>query len=240
MDMIFIDDRQGSKELADLVTDGILTHLKYGDAMFVGSGPDGDVDIGVERKTIGDLINSITTGRLSGHQLPGLLSHYYKVYLIVEGIHRAHPGDGELEVHVGSRWRNLDRGGRVFSYDAMWGYLSTLEVMTGVIVRSTDSIRATASMIESIYKWWQKEWKSHKGHLQMHKGGIPTAIMKPGKPSLIRRIAAELPAIGWGRSLEVEKRFGSVEEMVNAGEEEWTEIEGIGKVTAHQVWESLR
>lgn len=238
--MIFIDDREGSKELADLVTDGILTRLEFGDAFFTGCGPDGDVDIGVERKTVGDLINSISTGRLSGHQIPGLIKTYYKVYLIVEGVNRAHPANGELEILKGSKWRNLDRGGRVFSYHAMWGYLNTLEIMTGVIVRSTDSIKATATMIESMYRWWQKAWKSHKGHLQMHKEGPPTALMRVGKPSLIRRIAAELPHIGWQRSLDVEKKFGSVEEMVMAGEEDWTSIEGIGKATAKQVMEALR
>lgn len=238
--MIFVDDRQGSRELADLVTDGILTRLEFGDAMFMGNGPEGNVDIGVERKTIGDLINSVTTGRLSGHQLPGLLSSYYKVYLMVEGVWRGNRNTDALEVKRNKGWRELERGRRRFRASDVWMYLTTLEVMTGVETRITYDMAHTCQIIEYLSKWWGKEWESHKGHLQMHKGGPPTALVRPGKPSLIRRMAAELPLIGWGRSLEVEKRFGSVEEMVMAGEEDWMEIEGIGKTTARQVVKAIR
>ena len=73
--------------MADLIKDSIIVRMDYGDAMVTGNGPCGQVDIGIERKRIGDLVNSITTGRLSGHQLPGLLAQYYKVYIIVEGMY---------------------------------------------------------------------------------------------------------------------------------------------------------
>lgn len=238
--MIFVDDRKGSKQLADLVTDGILTHLEFGDAFFTGNGLDGDVDIGVERKTIGDLVNSVSTGRLGGHQIPGLLETYFRVYLIVEGVWKGNSRTGELEVRKGKGWHNLDRGGRRFSYLGLWAYLNTLEVMTGVMIRPTVNISGTASMIEGLYKWWQKPWNKHESHLQMHKSGPPTALMKIGKPSLLRCMAAELPGIGWGRSLAVEKQFPSVEAMVLASEWEWRHVEGIGKITAKNVWEAMR
>ena len=57
--------------------------------------------------------------------------------------------------------------------------------------------------------------------------------------SLVRRVAKELPGIGWERSLLVEETFDSVRTMVNAPLEEWLEIEGIGKGIATKVQEEL-
>ena len=238
--MIWIDDREGSKELADLVTDGILTRLDCGDVMFMGYGPKGEVEIGMEYKKVGDLVNSIATGRLSGQQIPTMMGKYYKSYLIVEGMWRGNHRDGEVEVMMGSRWKTLNTGRRKFTYKGIWAYLCTMENMTGIIIKTTTDKTETVALIEAIYGWWQKPWKSHSAHLQMHKVGPPTAFMTVEKPSLVRRIAAELPSVGWGRSLEVEKKFESVEEMCMASEEEWMEIEGIGRATAKQVWEALR
>lgn len=239
--MIFVDDREGSKELVDLVTDGILTRLEFGDAFFIGNGPDGDVDVGIERKRIGDLVNSISTGRLSGHQIPGLIKTYNKVYLIVEGVWRGNPTNGELQVESGRarNWRELDRGGRTFSFNGIWAYLCTLEEMTGVKVRITRHINDTCATVEAMYRWWSKPWKSHKGHLQMHKIGIPAPTFNVEKPSLVRRIAAELKYVGWQRSLLVEKHFPTVEAMMDSPMEEWLKIEGFGKITAESAWREL-
>jgi DNA integrity scanning protein DisA with diadenylate cyclase activity len=66
----------------------------------------------------------------------------------------------------------------------------------------------------------------------------PSALLRPGKPSLLRRIAIELPNIGYERVAIVEK-FGTVRRMFEATEEEWRNLEGIGKVTAKNCWEAL-
>ncbi len=196
------------------------------------------MQIGIERKGIGDLINSISTGRLSGHQLPGLLDTYYKVYLIIEGQCRESQ-DGELEVYQHRKWVHLSRGKRKFAYRDIWSYLTTLETFTGVVVRSTSNMVETANQIEYLYHWWQKPYEKHKGHLQIHKSTPPSALLRPGKPSLIRRIASELPGVGWERAMAVEKHFGSVSKIFVASEEEWKKVEGFGKLTARKVWEAL-
>ena len=236
--MIFIDDRIGSKELADLINNAILTSLEFGDCMFYGNGRDGEVEIGIERKRIGDLVNSIMTGRLSGHQLPGLISHYYRVYIIVEGILREDPVTKELQIWItGNKWGHMDRGGRKFALRDVWNYLSTLEIMTGVIVRQTRNAGDTARHIEYLKHWWDKPWDQHHGHLQLHKLTSPTVYLE--KPSLLRRIASELPGIGWARARAVDENFGTVKAMVEASEKDWIKIEGIGKVIAKNVWREL-
>ena len=218
--------------------DAILVSLEYGDIAFSGNGADGQVEIGIERKKIGDLINSISSGRLSGHQIPGLLDNYFKVYIIVEGICRENPTTGELEILHGTKWTHLDRGRRKFAYRDVWAYLSTIEIMTGIIVRHTTNTLETTAQIEWLYKWWQKPWEKHHGHLQLHKPP-QTMLLRTEKPSLIRRMASELSGIGWTRSREVEKYFGTIRKMFEAEESEWREIEGIGKLTSKNVWREL-
>jgi ERCC4-type nuclease len=225
--------------MADLIEGAVLVHLEYGDAMIIGHGADGEVEIGVERKTIGDLVNSITTGRLSGHQLPGLLSTYYKVYLIVEGMWIGRGAGDELEVQGHRRmWKELERGKRKFRASDIWAYLTTLEA-TGVVVRTTYDLVHTCQMIKYLAKWWGKEWGAHRGHDMLHKGGPPAAELRVGKPSMVRRVAAELPGIGWKRARSVESLFRTVEDLVVATEEELREIEGVGEITARAIYKSL-
>lgn len=236
--IIYIDDRVGSKELVDLVEDAIPVSLEYGDICFTGNGPDGQVEIGIERKKIGDLINSISSGRLSGHQIPGLLDTYYRTYIIAEGICRENPTTGELEVLRATKWTHLDRGRRKFAYRDVWAYLTTIETMTGIVVRHTANTMETVRHIEWLYRWWSKKWEAHHGHLQLHKPP-QTILLRVEKPSLIRRVASELTGIGWMRSREVEKTFGTLRKMFEAKESEWRGIEGIGKLTSRKAWREL-
>ena len=97
----------------------------------------------------------------------------------------------------------------------------------------------TANHISYLHAWWNKEWGKHRGHLQIHKVPPPTAYLVPEKPSLIRRMACEIPNVGWEKAMKVEEYFVSVRRMFEASEEEWREIEGFGKVTAKNAWGSL-
>jgi len=241
--MILIDSREGSKEMVGMISEGILAQLEFGDACFEGKGPDGNITVGVERKRVGDLLNSIATGRLSGHQIPGMLETYDKSYLIVEGKWRGNKDTGYVEEHLyGRKWRVYDRG-RKFKVRDVWSYLTTIENV-GVTVRITADLLKTCQAIEFLFHWWNKGWMEHKSHLALHKGGVRrdgsrSMFLNPMKPSLVRRIAEELPGVGFDRALAVERKFESVRSMFEASEEEWRNVEGIGKVTAKTAWEAL-
>lgn len=223
-----VDDRVGSRELLPelkkLHTPAVKVRLPFADAAFEGEGEKGVVKIGVERKTIYDLIQSMTTGRLSSHQLPGLVQTYDFRYIVVEGLWR--PGrDGVVEVWKGGGWRAAPTRLGWFEVDR---YLTTLEVRGGCWVRRTGSLWETAVMVGSLYRWWGKEWKEHRGHLQLEKGLMPDRVLF-SKPSYPRLVASVLPGIGWEKSLAVAKRFKTVRAMVEAGPKEWREVPGIGK-----------
>jgi ERCC4-type nuclease len=239
--LIFVDDREGSKDLhAKFLRKytAVLVRLDYADVMFGGQGPDGPVDIGIERKVIGDLLNSITTGRLSGHQLPGLVKDYYKSYILIEGRWRM-GGDGVIEMYHRGRWQPI-RHGRRYKYTEVHSYLTSLETMAGVSMRFTRTVAETIATVQSLYDWWQKDWEDHKAHMMMSKPQPTSIFLNPDGPSLLRRMAVELPGIGWERAKYVEAVFPTVERMVRATQKDWEEIPGIGKVTAKSAFNALR
>ncbi len=228
--MIILDERTGSAELLPYFPKDTvkLGRLEYGDASFLGKGPDNlPFLIGAERKTLKDLAKSMETGRLQGHQLPGLLASYNVVYLIVEGICRT-GDDDRIEECSFNQWRSLGITDKALDF-----FINSLGVLAHVEIRQTTAPRRTAKLIHHIYQWWQKGWEEHKGHLGFALNLPPTLQLK--KPSLLRRIAKELPGIGWERSKAVESYFGSIERMVMAKEEDWKEVKGIGNSLSKQL-----
>ena len=240
--MITLDSREGSGELLAFFPPGIaaIGHLEFADFAFLGKGPDGvPVTIGIERKAFLDLISSMTTGRFSGHQLPGLLTHYQVVYLLIEGLWRFNPKNGILERRRGKGWAAMELGSRRFMAREIWGFLNTLAVKSGVHLIQTSTRRETAQVIAALHHWWtDKSWDEHRSHLQRQQ--ISSSVGAPlVKAGLLRRIASELPGIGWNKSLHVSKHFKSVLEMVMADEKEWMKVEGVGKKIAHEAVDVL-
>jgi len=237
--MIYVDGRVGSKELLPLLpkSTSCLTRLEYADVAFLGVWGDGSpASIGVERKTLGDLLSSMQDGRLAGHQLTGLTSAYDIVYIVVEGVWKV-GRDGRLMVPRGKTWRGMTLGNRSYMLRELNNFLNTLDILAGVHTRITNGKMHTAMLITHLYKWWQKP--DHKSHLAIHKHRFPGEGVLLTKPSLLRRVSSEIKGIGWGRSKAVTGHFDSVRQMVNAEVKEWESIKGIGKKLAKQAVEEL-
>jgi ERCC4-type nuclease len=152
--MIFVDRRTGSVDLKPLLqTRSILTDLEYGDVSFSGNDQERSYNIGIERKRIRDLINSITTGRLSAHQIPGMLKAYDRSYLIIEGVWKGDRRTRELLLSNdgGRTFRSLYQGNRQWSDMRVYSYLTTIETHIGIPFRITRDARDTARMIDMIY-----------------------------------------------------------------------------------------
>jgi ERCC4-type nuclease len=117
------------------------------------------------------------------------------------------------------------------------GFLLTLQVKLGVKVMQTGTLHQTISWLLALNHWWtQKEWEDHRAHLAFDNSAALALI---SRPSLVRRVAKELPGIGWGRSGAVARHFRSVVDMVCAPQKEWEDIDGIGKTTASKVVKHL-
>jgi ERCC4-type nuclease len=250
---IALDYRTGSKELAPLFLPyGIqvdLRCLSYGDLAFEGNGPRGRCAVVIERKQIGDLVDSIKSRRLSGHQLPGMADEYDYCYLIVEGVWKPGP-DGELIVGHGSTENERSYGGswsNAYSrlrYRALDNYLATLELHAGVIYRRTLSPTETVAMVVDLYRWWNdKLWEEHSSHLAVY----APAEIRQGKSrfqlvkrpvTLCEKWAMQLEGVD-SKAEAVAQHFGSGRAMALAGEREWMAIRGIGKLIAKRAVQAI-
>jgi ERCC4-type nuclease len=171
---MILDDREPTSILDKLRSHGLEvshTRLDSADCAWSGCGPDStSVMIGVERKKLGDLINSMKDRRLSGRQLREMWQTYDYVFLTVEGVWRPGPG-GEIEELRGRDWVpcfSRGYGASMISYRQVTSYLTTLEMCGGVVVRRTSSEIETAAMWASLYHWWQKPWADHRSHDQLY------------------------------------------------------------------------
>jgi ERCC4-type nuclease len=120
-------------------------------------------------------------------------------------------------------------------------WLMTLTFKAGIRVMVTSDIGDSAALIVAMYTWFTaKDWADHRSHLAMAGGADLRDSAVLIKPSVLRRIAAELPGIGWDRSAKVAQHFHSVIEMALSSEPDWEEIPGIGPKTAKAVCAVLR
>jgi len=236
--LILIDERTGSVELAELITSPkIICRLDYADFAWSGNGPEGPVDIGVERKTLMDLLQSMTTGRLSGHQMVGLTNKYDWVYLLVEGIWRPDRNSGMvMRISNSGKWGPASQGSRRFMARDVYNFCNSLQIMCGVITIMTGNKWETARWLDSCYGWWGKDWGKHKSHLQFQR---PVTHATLSKPSLVTRIASQLTGIGWDKARKIGMRFTTAGDLMNATEKQLRTVEGIGPKLAKQIIEEL-
>lgn len=239
---IYIDDRAGSRDLmSHLTVPAELTRIEYGDAMVIGNGPSGIVTVGVEVKSISDLLQSMNTGRLQGRrmdgspgQIQGMLESYDHSWLLYYGVVR--PGDkNELQVRRGKLWANFRIGIRPVPYTYLEGFLLDV-ASTGVNTKHVYDLREAAKWLEVLHRWWSKAWSDHKG-FRVFNTSQDVSIM-PGLSTdeeRMARVAACLPGIGFERAVAVAAYFDTIDEMVFATEAEWGKVPGIGKVLAKSV-----
>lgn len=242
--MLFIDRRVGSVEFeSKLKHFGLpiqVTTLDYADFAFMGRGPKGaPVAVGIERKTISDLLTSMQSGRLSGHQLPGLCESYAYVWLLIEGLFRPEPATGILQTWHGI-WKDAGHSRRSMLYRNIEQYFITLETQAAVRIRRSATPDESAHIIANAYRWWcNKEFDDHKSHLALDTLDARDANLMV-RPSVVRNVAAQLPGVGWTKSEAVSKRFKTVANMVMATESEWREVPGIGATLAKRIVKELQ
>lgn len=235
-----IDDRAGSKELVEwLPPETSLCRLDFGDALIVGNGPTGPVTVGVEVKSIHDLMSSMNTGRLAAHQLPGLLDAYDVTWLLCYGPYRSGKG-GALEILSGKGWKGFRVGKNLVPYGYLEQFLFDVQA-TGCRFKHVYDAEEAARWLACLHRWFSKPWEAHKGLKQFDNSKDRSLL--PGLSSeqdLIARVAKELPGIGFDRAQTVAGHFGSVTDMVLAEVPDWVQIPGIGKVIAKAVVNAVR
>jgi ERCC4-type nuclease len=240
--MILVDDRAGSRELAPLLPKAKtqLTRLDFGDVMFLGSGPQGDVVIGIEHKTVGDVLSCIMDGRFAAHQLPGLKDSYHYSYLMVEGRTRQDKHGLLWWFHEAKRKWIQPQGGsqrKPLSMEAWDQWLNSMAIQGGITVIHTETKKQSAARIKTLARWWAKSWDKHSSLKVFNEASRITAPLT--KVSTRRLIAAQLPGVGWERSAAISRHFPTVLDMCLATPKDWEAIPGVGKKLAQSITEEL-
>jgi ERCC4-type nuclease len=240
---IYVDPRAGSKELlAPLVRMGVPAEdavLLFGDLAFVSRDKH---PIGIEFKSVGECISALRSGRLVGHQLPGMLGPqgiYDAAWLLVEG---------DWSIGTDGLMCERRRGGCVSIAGHMpaseWHKrLLTLDIKHGLHVWTTRTRAETLRWIVDTYRWYTD------ARLDDHDSGT-TLYQRPmgigfTAISEFRRSVATFPGVGTKWSSAVEKAFnGSLRAACNASASEWAALSQndrcFGMKSAERVVEYLR
>ena len=232
--MLTVDPREGSQNLIEPLSRMGLPvkkeKLEYGDVAFAARGPNEDVlGVGIEYKSVSDLLQSWHDGRLLGHQMPGMLNSYSLVYLLVEGVISADTDD-RIRILDGRRgWKPVRSETR---YTNLIGWLETLQSLYGVRVLMSANLLTTCVQVASTYKWWQKPYESHGTAVTIHTPQLRRDLIVPTR---IMKVAATFPGVGTEKLLDIEDKFGSIREMVNADVTKWRTVDGVGKKTAEAI-----
>lgn len=239
---LMIDDRAGSCELVryePVRSLGELCRLDSGDVALAGNGPDGATLIGVEVKSIWDLVSSMNTGRLQATQLPALVETYEVPWLLYYGSYRA-GRDNRLEIRSGKGWREFRLGTRPVPYGYLESFLFDCSSL-GVRIKHAYDIEEACAWLGVLHRWWSKPWTAHKGMRTLdHSHDLGLMPEMDGPTRLRAKVAAQLPGVGFERALAAANHFESVCSMVCADADEWAKVSGIGKVIAKAVVEAMR
>ena len=260
--MIQLDPRIGSKELYRYfkpfgITVDTSTQLLAGDLAWDGKGPDGEVvRVGVERKRIDDLLQSLHTkgssgvGRLVGSQLPDMAMIYDYGYVVVEGIWKA-GSNGQLMVLGGDkRW--YDSG---VTTRQVHNFLSGLTLRAGFIVWQTSSPEQTVEWGVDQYRMWEKPWEEHRSHTGVYLGkgakeeGGELAPARGGRGlritletktvGLVQRVAMQLIGVGQELGERIGEEYNSVEEFVNTDATRLWSVKGMSEDKAYDLLAQL-
>jgi ERCC4-type nuclease len=241
---LLIDNRDGSRELMEWLDPTVseLTRLEFGDAMIVGNGPDDSiVTVGVEVKSVSDLLSSANTGRIQGHQLPGLLDNYDIPYLLYYGYYTAGEG-GTLLVNSNGKWKPFRIGTRLVP----WGYIESFILdlsAVGVRVKHCASAEEAARWLMWLHRWWSKRWTDHKGLRALDRSREPSLMPNlTEEEEFIVRVAMTFPAVGFEKAMAFatsDQAFASVRQLINASPHRLAQVPGIGKVIANAIHRKL-
>lgn len=234
--MIEVAREKGSKELLPYITrigvQAELSGLQFGDFAFEGKGPKGSILIGVERKTLHDMLHCIDDSRYSAHQRPGMLAMYQKSYLILEGYWKPHENGTLMEgFEGGTKWGACKYRSSHVLYSKLYRYLLSVS-LSGVIVIYSRDIYHTAYNICECFHYFQKPWDKHTSLIEVQKLAIPDLRKKP---SLVRRWASDLEGVGVIHSLAAERLFRTPLQLAQSDEMDWLRIPGIGVPTAQKI-----
>ncbi len=238
--MILVDSRVGSRELLPLIKQlGVkaeLSELEYGDFCCNGNGPKGQICIGIERKTLSDILQCIDDARYAAYQRPGMARMYDKSILMIEGSWRPREDGILMELFRGLKWGECRYRSQRVMYSKLYRYLLSM-TMGGVIITYSRDMEHTAFNVCEIFHYFSKKWEDHTSLIELQTLNIPDMR---GKPTLVRKWAAQITGVGVKLSQEAETYFKKPLVLANSSESDWIKLPQVGAKTAMQIIREIR
>lgn len=246
--VIYIDSRVGSRELAPIFqrrhgAKTSLTTLESADIAWscnhTVNNPfcagDRGCRIGVERKTLSDLIGSLLKSRLDGRQIPMMLKGYTMSYVLVEGVWRA-GDDDSIEVYARNGW---EKSRHPLTYSQLEGWLTRYEVGAygRIQIRQTSTMTASAAFCRAKAAWWWKDWDKH------HFGAV-TKMEAPVRALMFtaneyQKVLAALEGVGLVKMKVLYRAFNSIMSVMMATPKELQRA-GLNKKLSHDLFQMIR
>jgi ERCC4-type nuclease len=241
--MILLDPRVGSNLLKPYFQHLKLkvddsTELPFADACFEGKGPDGNITIGVERKTLHDMLHCIDDSRYGGYQRIGMKQMYTISVLMIEGHWKPHDANGLLMegFNGGINFGYCKYRTQSVMYSKLKRYLMSV-ALSGVLVDYSRDPSHTAYNIGEWFYYFQKPWDQHTSLKELQKLNIPSLH---AHPSLVLEWANRLPGIGTKLGELAARRFKTPIALAEADEMEWLSVPGVGVKTAQTIVKEVR
>jgi ERCC4-type nuclease len=265
--VLWIDRREGSSLLAPHFAqhhiETELCTLDYADVFICGNGPrgEGSLQVGVERKTVRDMLNSMRSARFQEEwtgQLSGLLRTYDVAWLVIEGVYRSAPGTGVLQEYRGKAqgWVDLTLGKSsrgLFMHSEIERFLMQLQLHTAVefnkalLVHHTARVEATVEFCANLHhQLTGKTWDEHRSWrgIMVPQPSQPFMLRQPTKAEMARifrrRVSMCLDGVGDEKAQAIATVFRSGRKIANGTKDQWAQVPGVGKVLTERIinqWE---
>lgn len=178
--------------------------------------------VGIQRKTVADLVASVLDGRLHEGTLKMTNSLWCRT-LILEG-HPQWSSEGQLLGFNATR----------FSRDALWGILLSLQAR-GVWVTTTSNLDETIEWVQYLAKWAMKP--DHTS-LETRPGPASPWGVTTSRDWNIH-VLQGFSGVGPGVAANIVDHFGCLPLQWTCTEKDLQQVEGIGKVRAKKLIEAL-
>lgn len=230
-----VGDRSFATEYAKHFNDAETLTLEAGDFSILNA--DGEL-VGIERKTIGDLLRVIADKRFVSEQLSKFMATYSRHYLLVEGAFKP-DHDGQLLIRQGAQWTTPEWGRTGgWRYSEMTRWVISVTEGTGIQYQRTVTPWETMSWLHELHVESQKPREKRRALAGIYEAPLRATGLVP--PSRSRRVARVFPGIGDEKAALVADHFGTPLAQAVATEKEWAEVPGIGKTLARRIYNAWR
>jgi len=210
MQRIIVDHRENKEIIKELIKEEMEVEKKQldiGDFIIQTKNLNGQIqNVGIERKTINDLLNSIIDKRLIS-QLMLLRENFEVPLLIIEG---------EENIYAI----------RDFHPNSIRGIMATIAIDFQIPIIHTKNFRDTAKYLALIAKRLEKPRKP----LSL----VPKRKALTLKEQQLYLIES-LPGIGPTIAKSLIEKFKTIKEIINADEKELKKVDKIGKIKAKEL-----